>query len=66
MNHNEMQNFATNNGLGTIHFETRIALNTGRPIEVGYVWVNGHRELFCKRSQNTEFHLCNDYRKLAE
>jgi hypothetical protein len=65
MNHDEMQKIATANNLGFIQFDVKIALNTGRPMEVGYVWVNGHRELFCKRSQNREFYLCNDYAKLA-
>jgi hypothetical protein len=64
MNHNEMQEIATANNLGFIQFEEKIALNTGRPMEVGYVWVNGHRELFCKRSMDRDFYLCNDYAKL--
>jgi len=65
MNHDEMQEFATKNNLGTIQFVSKIALNTGRPMEVGYVWVNGCRELFCKRSQNTNFRLCNEFADLA-
>jgi hypothetical protein len=66
MNYDEMQDIAAANNLGNIQFVEKIALNTGRPMEVGYVWVNGHRELFCKRSQNTEFYLCNEYRTLAK
>ena len=65
MNHDEMQKIATKNNLGFIQFEVKIALNTGKPIEVGYVWVNGHRELFCKRTMDRDFFLCNDYGKLA-
>ena len=64
MNHNEMQKIATANNLGTIDFVSKYALNTGRPMEVGYVWVNGYRELFCKRSENTQFRLCNEYANL--
>lgn len=64
--YDEMQQIASDNNLGQIQWEEKIAINTGRLIEVGYVWVNKHRELFCKRSGNEMFHLCNEYRKLAQ
>ena len=64
MNHNEIQKIATANNLGTIQFVHKIALNTGRPMEVGYIWENGQRNLFCKRSENTQFRLCNEYANL--
>lgn len=66
MNHDEMQKIADENNLGTIEFVTKIALNTHRPMEVGYVWDKEGRSLFCKRSEHTNFRLCNDYAKLAK
>jgi hypothetical protein len=66
MNHSKMQELATKNNFGYIQWEEKIALNTGKPIEVGYVWIDGHRELFCKRSMNTEFRLCNQFDVLAQ
>lgn len=64
MNHNEMQQIADKHNLGNIWFVEKIALNTGKPMEVGYVYVDGQKELFCKRSHNTEFYLCNRFREL--
>ena len=69
MNHKEIQDLAAKNGLGQVHFQFNIAQNTGRSFEVGYVSVDRHRELFCKRGSNSnpdQFYLCNDYAKLLE
>jgi hypothetical protein len=66
MNYNKMQELATKNNFGYIQWEEKIALNTGKPMEVGYVWIDGYRELFCKRSMNTEFRLCNQFDVLAQ
>lgn len=65
LNHDEVQAIADRHGLGTVEFEERIALNTHRPMEVGYVWQNRERLLFCKRSQNRLFKLCNEFAKLS-
>ena len=68
MNHSEIQKIATDNGLGKVHFQFNTAQNTGRLFEVGYVSVGKTRELFCKRSPDSnpdQFYLCNDYAKLA-
>lgn len=63
-----MQQIANDHNLGNIQWVEKIALNTGNPIEVGYIYVNGVRELFCKRScsrfYNTDFYLCNQFREL--
>lgn len=64
MNHNQMQQIANEHNLGTINWVEKIALNTGKPMEVGYVYVDRQRELFCKRSQNSDFYLCNQFREL--
>lgn len=67
MNHKEAQDIATKNGLGTVHFQFNIALNTGRRFEVGYVYENGKRVLFCKRQPDSApdgLYLCNEFRKL--
>jgi hypothetical protein len=69
MNHNQAQEIANENNLGQVYFEFRTAQNTGGQIEVGYVTVNGSRELFCKRQSNTnpdQFYLCNQFRTLEE
>lgn len=69
MNHNQIQEIATKYDLGRVHFQFNIAQNTGREFEVGYVTVDGRRELFCKRQPNTnpdQFYLCNEFRKLEE
>ena len=66
MNYNYMQTIADKHNLGKVFFETRMAINTGNPIEVGYVYVNGMRELFCKKqSHQKDFYLCNDFNKLS-
>lgn len=67
MNHKQVQDIATKHGLGQVHFQFNTAQNTGREFEVGYVSVEGHRELFCKRQSNSnpdQFYLCNEYAKL--
>lgn len=67
MDHNQIQEIATKHKLGQVHFQFNIAVNTGREFEVGYVSVNGHRELFCKRPHNSnpdQFYLCNQFSEL--
>ena len=66
MNHSEMQELAVRNNFGRIQWEEKIARNDGKPMEVGYVWIDGYRELFCKRGMNTEFRLCNQFDVLAQ
>jgi hypothetical protein len=52
---------AADNNLGPVYFESKLALNTGRPMEVGYVG----RLLFCKTCSGPEgFYLCNEFRRL--
>jgi len=66
MDHNQVQGIATKHGFGQVHFQYNVAQNTGKEFEVGYVSVDGHRELFCKRQSNSnpdQFYLCNDFRK---
>ena len=64
MNHHEVQSIAEMAGFGPVSFEIRTALNTGKPIEVGYVGVKGKRVLFCKRSMNGDFRFCNQFSSL--
>lgn len=67
MNHNQIQEIATKHGLGQVHFQYNVAQNTGKEFEVGYVSVGKSRELFCKRSSDSnpdQFYLCNEYAKL--
>jgi len=65
-NYNEMQDIANKNNLGLIDWVEKIALNTGKPMEVGYVFVNGTKTLFCKKgSFNKDFYLCNEFRELT-
>lgn len=67
INYEEMADIAANANLGTVRFETRIALNTSKPIEVGYVIVDSKKSLFCKKpSDSNNFYLCNEYRSLKE
>jgi len=64
MNYNKMQEIANNHGLGQIDWVEKTALNTGRPMEVGYVFIDKHRVLFCKKGHlNQDFYLCNEFRK---
>lgn len=67
----DIQTLATNNKLGRVSFESRVAVNSqnGRAMTVGYVHDSvGHRELFAKApsSDPDNFHLCNEFRKLGE
>ena len=65
-NKEKMIQIAEKFGFGEIEFKTRRALNTGGIFQVGYVYVDGHKELFCKnqRSQG-EWYLCNQFRELS-
>lgn len=66
MNYIEMQNIATKHNLGTVYFEERVDLNTGKTMEVGYVYVNNYKELFCKKpSYKQNFYLCNQFCELT-
>jgi len=68
MTHDEAQEIATKNGLGRIHFQYNIALNTGREFEVGYIFKNKMRMLFVKRGSRSSpdaFYLCNEFANLA-
>jgi hypothetical protein len=49
MNYSEMQSIADSHNLGQIDWVEKIALNTGKPMEVGYVFVEKQRVLFCKK-----------------
>ena len=65
MTRDDAQRTATTRGLGTVHFEYRVALNTGKEFLVGYVYVDGHRELFCKWQSFAApdaGYLCNQFR----
>lgn len=66
MNYKEMQAIATANGLGRIRWRASIALNTGKPVQSGYVVINGIEELFCKQSskEKDKFQLCEPVRNL--
>lgn len=58
----QIQQLAFEHGL-KVYFEYRVAQNTGREIEVGYVY-RGSKELFCKRNPDMEpgtFYLCNEF-----
>jgi hypothetical protein len=67
MTHDQVQQIAHDSGYGHVQFETRIALNTGRPFEAGFVVVDGKRQLFCKWSRfEAGFYFCNEFRKLTE
>lgn len=64
--HNAMQSIAYKHNLGQIEWVEKIALNTGKPMEVGYIRKNGSRQLFCKSSSfQGGFYLCNDFRGLT-
>lgn len=68
MNRNQVQEIATKNNLGQVHFEVKDSqILPGRSFEVGYVSVDKNRVLFCKRHPNSnpdQFYLCNEYAKL--
>lgn len=60
---------AINAKLGTVYFEDKACLKTGKPFEVGYVFRNHKKELFCKRNSWDEpgfYYLCNDHEKLVD
>ncbi len=48
-----------------IFWQYRIAQNTGKEFEVGYVYIgNGQKDLFCKRNSSDHpnyFFLCNEF-----
>ena len=63
----EAQQKAHNLYLGNVRFECRVATNTGRLMEVGYVLIPEYGEkLFCKRQSTSDedgFYLCNEFRE---
>lgn len=67
MNYDEMQTLAIQHNLGAIHWQSKIASNTGNVMEVGYVFVDDEKLLFCKKGYlNDSFYLCNEFRTLKE
>jgi hypothetical protein len=69
MDYAELQEIATKHGLGQVHFQYNIAVNTGREFEVGYIFQNKKRVLFAKRGHNTSpdaFYLCNEFSELSD
>ncbi len=66
LTYQDVRDIANSNNLGQVHFEQRVAVNTGKHFEAGYVFVNHYKELFCKQRSGTDvFYLCNDFRSLA-
>lgn len=66
MTREEAQREASTRGLGGVHFQFNVARNTGREFEVGYVFRDGERVLFCKRQSGTAsdaLYLCNEFRQ---
>jgi len=64
MDKSQLQSIATEHKLGQIHFQFNVAQNTGKEFEVGYVFIGGRRQLFCKRqswSSPDAFYLCNEF-----
>lgn len=69
MNRKQAQDIATKHGLGEVYFQFNIAKPGGGSMEVGYVTVEGMRELFCKRQPHTnpdQLYLCNQFRELEQ
>lgn len=64
----EAKKLASNGGLGQIHFESKPGDRRGY-FEVGYVWINGEKHLFCRNQPNDEtgtYYLCNEFEKLPK
>lgn len=63
----EIKQIAKNNDLGEVRFEERLAQNTGRMMQVAYVFDDEkQKHLFAKWTSFGEgFFLCNDYAQLA-
>ena len=59
----EIRDIARNANLGEVHFEERVALNTGKTFRAAYV---NDRELFAKatRASDGGYYLCNDFARL--
>lgn len=68
MTKEEAQDIADFYGLGAVQFQYRIALNTGKEFEVGYIFSDNGKELFCKCQSRSmgDFYLCNEFRQLDE
>ena len=65
MNKYVMQSFADKINLGDIIWEDRTAINTGQVFQVGYVYKQGRKTLFCKRQPyQQDYYLCNEFRDI--
>ena len=61
-------------GYGQIRFEEKSCFSYGgRPtsthFEVGYIWIQGEKHLFCRNQPHDEpdtYYLCNEFVKLTE
>jgi len=63
-----LQQIAYKNNLGKIHWEEKVPIysSTGKPVEDGFVFVNGERCFFCRRSWGKEnFRLVNSFEGLT-
>jgi hypothetical protein len=68
MNHKEVQEIAIKHGFGEVYFQFNIAINTGKEFEVGYIYKDKRRHLFCKRGVSSSpdaFYLCNDFEQFS-
>lgn len=62
----ELLAIAKAHDLGTVHFEKRTALNTGKLFMAAYVYAPT-RTLFAKATRSIEgYYLCNEFAKLEE
>lgn len=62
MTYREVESIASEKGYGKVYFEYRTALNTGKEFEVGYVYIDHKKRLFCKcQSNSDDFYLCNEF-----
>lgn len=63
----EIRLIAETNELGPVHFEDRIALNTGAAFKAAYVGERKNRSLFAKATRSTDFeyYLCNEFEGLV-
>jgi hypothetical protein len=64
----DVKQIAEENWLGRVQFTTKTAANTGREMQVAYVFPDppgSGPQLFAKASRNSGFCLCNEFRSLA-
>lgn len=61
----DMQMIANIHNLGNIEVIEKVAKNTGKRMMVGYVYIGGDWQLFCKYSSiEGSYYLCNQFREL--